>query len=488
MTDIIELQKQQRDPDHDNVTRSLPHAVGPEKSVLSQCMQDPQEYLTIAIEEGITEKHFYLPQHAALYEFLIELFQANQEIELVSLVQKLLDAGKLDKCGGPGEVAGLYTYSPSSGYFRSHLQHIKDKHTLRELLRACNSTVAAVYEEPEQPSVLLDEAERSILAIREGTSNREDESNREVLSQIMQELQMRIEGKRPDSAGITTGFTDLDTMTGGLKKGEVFIIAARPSMGKTSLMMNIVEHICLDCGIPTQVFSAEMTKKQLIERLTYARAKFAASQLLRGYRPTKPELEKFRLATTQIDAAPLFIYDKASPTINELRAKARRAKRKHGIGAIAMDYLQLFKSTSKQAQSSREREIAEISAGIKGMAKDLDVPIILLAQLNRGPENRTGKAKGRPQMSDLRESGSIEQDADVIGLLTRPAYHAATEEEKKALAGVAELIIAKNRNGATGLLPLTFIEELMRFETGPPAKEEPEEPAPKENRYSNSKR
>jgi replicative DNA helicase len=471
----INLFSQPPERDADSVIQALPHAVGPEKSVLSSILQDPQEFLNLAIEEGLSEAHFYLPNHSALYSVLLSLHAASEEIELVSLYQKLLDRGILEKCGGMGAITEIYTYAPSPGHFRHHLRHITDKHTLRALIRVSNQTVADVYDNPEEPNTILDEAERAIMAIREGNTKETATTIRDDLREIADDLERRIKGDHSKDTGIKTGFIDLDRMSGGLKPGEVFVIAARPSMGKTSLMMNIVENICLDQLIPTLVFSAEMPRRQIVSRLNYSRAKLHLSQLSRGQSFTKQELERFRQAHRDIGDAPLLIDDKAAPTINEIRAKARRAKRKHGIKLIALDYLQLCKSTSKQALGSREREIAEISAGLKEIAKDLEVSIIVLAQLNRDAEKRSGKSKGRPQMSDLRESGAIEQDADVIGLLTRAAYYAADEQEKATLQGKAELIIAKNRNGATGSCKLTFIEEMMRFETAAWEEEKQEE-------------
>lgn len=474
----INLFSQPPERDADSVIQTLPHAVGPEKSVLSSILQDPQEFLNLAIEEGLSEAHFYLPNHAALYSVLLDLHAASEEIELVSLYQKLLDRGMLEKCGGMGSVSDIYTYAPAPGHFRRHLALIKDKHTLRSLIRASNQTVADVYDNPEDPAAILDEAERAIMAIREGNTSEAATTIRDDLREIADDLERRIKGDTSKDTGIKTGFQDFDRMTGGLKPGEVTVIAARPSMGKTSLMMNMVEHVCLDQLLPTLVFSAEMPRRQIVSRLNYSRAKMNLSQLSRGQAFTKQELERFRQAMREIGESPLHIDDKAAPTINEIRAKARRAKRKHGIRLIALDYLQLCKSTSKQAIGSREREIAEISAGLKAIAKDLDVHVIVLAQLNRDAEKRAGKAKGRPQMSDLRESGAIEQDADIIGLLTRAKYYAQDEQERAAAGGKAELIVAKNRNGGTGSCPLVFIEELMRFETGAPWEEEKQEETP----------
>ena len=466
----INLFSQKREETVDDVTRALPHAVGPEKSLLSTMLQDPQEYIGLAIEERLTAAHFYLPNHSTLFGFLTELFEAGHQVELVSLVQRLLDRGLLEKCGGPGYLTELYTYAPSPGHFRHHLQHVKDKFILRSIIRSSNEAVAMAYEAPDEVPELLDSVEQSILAIRESAEVAQAATLKQTVEEVMRNFQMLL-SKEKVSLGISTGFEVLDQKSGGLKAGEMFVVAARPSMGKTSFMMNIVENICLDQGKPCMVFSCEMSSAQLVQRLLFARAKFAASKLTRGYTPIKQELERVRNASVQIINSKLFIDDTAGISINELRAKARRKKRDEDIQFIAIDYLQLLKSRTKQAENSREREIAEISGGIKALAKELNIPILILAQLNRGPEGRTGKSLGIPRMSDLRESGAIEQDADLVGLLYRSKYYAENDEERAALEGKAELVLAKNRNGETGGIPLTFVEELMRFESGPPAEE-----------------
>lgn len=231
--------------------------------------------------------------------------------------------------------------------------------------------------------------------------------------------------------------------------------------------MNLVEHFCLDLNLPAMVFSLEMGAFQLVERLLYARARFDKSKVMRGFEPVKSDFLNIKRASEEIKDCKLFIDDTPGITINELRAKARRKKKEEDIQVIAIDYLQLMRSNSKQAQNSREREVAEISAGLKGLAKELNIPIIVLAQLNRGPESRVGSSGGggKPRMSDLRESGSIEQDADLVGLLYRSAYYADNQEDRDEEDGKAELVIAKNRNGPTGEVPLTFIKEIMRFES-----------------------
>lgn len=455
----------------DDVTRALPHALGPEKSLLSSILQDPQEYIGIAVEERLTAEHFYLPAHTTLFTFLIELFEAGSEIELVSLVQRLLDRGLLDRVGGPSALTDLYTYAPSGGHFRHHLQLVKDKFVLRSIIQNSNEAIAQAYDAPEEVNALLDSVEAKVLAIREGSETSKAPTIKQSVNEVIEKFQALLAGEK-DAAGIKTGFEELDRMCNGMKPGDMFVVAARPSMGKTSFMMNIVEHVCINEGKPSMVFSCEMSAFQIVQRVVFSRAKFAMSQLSRGYTPTKGDLQRIQRAAVETSACKMFIDDTPGITINELRAKARRKKRDEDIQFIAIDYLQLMKSRSKQAEGSREREIAEISAGIKGLAKELSIPILILAQLNRGPESRTGKSLGVPRMSDLRESGSIEQDADMVGLLYRTAYYAEDAEEKEAEAGKAELVLAKNRNGETGHIPLTFVAELMRFESGPPAREE----------------
>ena len=372
--------------------------------------------------------------------------------------------------GGAAAVTDLYTYAPSPGHFRHHLQHVKDKYVLRSIIRHSNEAIAQAYDAPDEVAGLLDTVEAKILAIREGAETNKSPTIKQTVEDVFTQFQKTLVGEK-GAQGLSTGFEVLDRMSSGLKPGEMFVVAARPSMGKTSFMMNIVEHICMDMGKPGMVFSCEMSAFQLVQRLVFARAKFATSQLSRGYKPVKAELQRIQRSCMETAQSKIFIDDTAGISINELRAKARRKKRDEDIQFIAIDYLQLMKSRTKQAENSREREIAEISAGIKGLAKELSVPILILAQLNRGPESRTGKSLGVPRMSDLRESGAIEQDADMVGLLYRSAYYAENEEEREAEAGKANLVLAKNRNGETGDVPLTFIAELMRFQSGPPARE-----------------
>ena len=444
----------------DFAQRSLPNALGPEKSLLSSMLQDPAEYIMRAQERGLTHDHFYHPSHRTLFKVLYELSESGQEIELVSFTQTLLDKDLLDKIGGPAAVTEIYTYSPTAAHFNHHLDIIKDKYTLRNIISSCTDAITRSFEDQEEVAALLDEVEQKIFAIREGAEIEEAPSVKQDVKKVIEDFEEFLaSGGAP--MGIKTGYKKLDEMSNGLKGGEMFVIAARPSMGKTSFVMNLIEHICFEEKLPSMVFSCEMTSAQIVQRLLFARARYAITNLRNGHAPTKDELNRIKRCAAEIAESKLFIDDTAGISISELRAKARRKKKEEDIQVIAIDYLQLMKSTSKQAQNSREREIAEISAGLKALAKELSIPIIVLAQLNRGPENRGGT----PRMSDLRESGSIEQDADMVGLLFRDSYYAEDQEARDESDGIAEMNMAKNRNGPTGSIPLTFIKELMRFET-----------------------
>ncbi len=458
--------------EQDNPTRALPHALGPEKSLLSSMLQDPKEWIAVALEENLSPGHFYLPAHAALFEMLVELDAAGVEIELVSLVQRLLDRGQLDRVGGPAGITDLYTYAPSPGHFRQHLRHVREKFTLRSLIQISNQTIAGAYDNPEAASELLDATEAAVMAIRDTGDNRTEGTVKSAVGDVIREMQELLSGER-ESLGMPTGFPRMDAKTGGLKAGEMFVVAARPSMGKTAFMMNVVENVCIDQAAPALIFSAEMSRHAIIKRLIHTRAKVPMSKVASGFTLTKGELQRIQRAAMEINAATLTIDDTPGISISALRAKARRIHRNAGLKLIAIDYLQLLTSRTRQAMNSREREVAEISAGIKALAKELGIPIMILAQLNRGPESRGGKAAGIPRLADLRESGAIEQDADLVGLLHRASYYATDDDERAENEGRAELLIAKNRNGETGSAPLTWIADLMRFEDGPPAIEPP---------------
>jgi len=456
------LQKAPPEKPKDPNARTLPHALDAEKSILSTMMQDPEEYIGRAVVANLYPDHFYSPAHGMLYKLLIEFSEKNQPVELISLTQILKDRNLLDNIGGVGGLTSIHAYQATAAHFQFHLDLVRDKFILRSIISASTESITKAYDDPGDVADYLDVVEAKILQIRNTTENSVEETIKEVMGDVMTQLHERLAGK-VEQLGISTGYKRLDEITQGLKAGEMFIIAARPSMGKTSFMMNIVEHVALDQNLPVLVFSCEMTTQQLVERLFYARASFDSNQIKKGFRPTEGEVKRLEKASQEIANSNIFIDPTPSISINEVRAKARRKHREDGIAMIAVDYLQLMRSESAKAEGSRQQEVSEISAGLKALAKELSIPVVILAQLNRGPETRTGGNK--PRMSDLRESGSIEQDADVIGLLYRDQYYAQDDEAVKESEGLSELIIDKNRNGPTESIKLTFRAELMRFET-----------------------
>ena len=340
-----------------------------------------------------------------------------------------------------------------------YLEIVRDKYILRQIIAACTESVRRSFEEQDEVNNLLDEVEQKIFAVgedrfkgqmltHERSGHGGDRSDRETL---------RTHG---GITGISTGFAELDRMTNGLHAAEMIVIAARPSMGKTALAMNIAEHVAINEKLPVAVFSLEMSSQQLVQRLLCSRARVNLQKVRDGFLAER-DFPSLTAAASKLAEAQIFIDDSAGLSILELRAKARRLKAQQDIKLIVVDYLQLLRSTTRRAQDNRQLEISEISAGLKGLAKELKIPIIVVAQLNRQPEARTG---GKPRLSDLRESGSIEQDADLVGLLVRPEIYEEDEEARAEKAGEAELIIAKQRNGPVGEIQLTFLKEFTRFE------------------------
>lgn len=451
--------------------KKTPQAIEAEKSLLSTLLRHPQECLAQAIEEGLTDLMFYLPAHQIIYENLIIESENPAGSDLISFTQKLEDKNLLDKVGGAANLTKIYGISSTRVNFLDHLSIVKQKYLLRQIIHECTDAIGEAYDNPEEPEDLLNDVEGKILNIRKLTENRDEQSVKAVVSQVWDNLSEALNSGGAIS-GISTGYKDLDILTNGLKPAEMIVLAARPSRGKTSLMMNIIEHVCVDQGIPSLVFSCEMPTLQIVDRLVFSKAKFDKSKISKGFNPSREELQSIRKAATAIGESNLFIDDTPSMNIQHFRAIARRKKQESDIKFIAIDYLQLMRSSSKQATSSREREIAEISAGIKAVAKELNVPIIVLAQLNRDAE----KDAREPRMSDLRESGAIEQDADLVTLLCHDSdLKKFKDQNAEDTQGRASLIVAKNRNGATGIVPLTFIKEYTRFETRAWSKDEQDE-------------
>jgi replicative DNA helicase len=459
-----------------DIHRTPPHSVDAEQGVLGSMLISPRETIAECVEK-INEEYFYVPAHRTIYTALVDLWNAGQAIDLITFTQVLRDRHLLDSVGGAAFVTSLFTFVPTAANVGYYLDIVRDKYILREIISAATESVRRAYEEQDEVNNLLDEVEQRIFAVGDDRFKGQLLSMKDQVMEAIESIEKLYEN-RGGITGLSTGFPELDRMTNGLHPGEMIVIAARPSMGKTALAMNIVENVAVNQKLPVGVFSLEMSSQQLVQRLLCSRAHVNLAKVRGGFLGER-DFPNLTAAASKLAEAKIYIDDSSSLNILELRAKARRLKAQQDIQLIAIDYLQLVTSSSRRAQDNRQLEITEISAGLKSLAKELKIPVIVVAQLNRQPEQRTG---GKPRLSDLRESGAIEQDADLVGLLLRPSFYEEKEDEDKADSKVfdetaeeAELIIAKQRNGPIGNVPLTFFKHFTRFETRARNVSEPDE-------------
>ena len=441
-----------------DIHRTLPHSVDAEQGVLGSMLISPREIIAECVEK-ITPEYFYVPAHQTIYTALVDLWNAGQGIDLITFTQVLRDRNLLETVGGAAFITSLFTFVPTAANVTYYLEIVREKYILRQIIAACTESVRRSFEEQEEVNNLLDEVEQKIFAVGEDRFKGHVLTMKDQVMEAIDSIEQLYE-RRGGITGISTGFAELDRMTNGLHESEMIVIAARPSMGKTALAMNITEHVAINSKLPVAVFSLEMSSQQLVQRLLCSRARVNLQKVRDGFLAER-DFPSLTAAASKLAEAQIFIDDSAGLSILELRAKARRLKAQRDIKLIVVDYLQLLRSPTRRAQDNRQLEISEISAGLKGLAKELKIPVIVIAQLNRQPEARTG---GRPRLSDLRESGSIEQDADLVGLLVRPEIYEEDEETRAEKAGEAELIIAKQRNGPVGEISLTFLKEFTRFE------------------------
>src|SRR5437016_10212641 len=452
-----------------DIHRTLPHSIEAEQGVIGSMLISPREIIAECVEK-INEEYFYVPAHQTIYTVLVELWNAGQGIDLITFTQVLRDRNLLETVGGAAAVTSLFTFVPTAANITYYLEIVRDKYILRQIIAACTESVRRSFEEQDEVHNLLDEVEQKIFSVGEDRFKGQMLSMKDQVMEAIESIEKLYE-RKGGITGISTGFAELDRMTSGLHPAEMIVIAARPSMGKTALAMNIAEHVAIESKLPVGVFSLEMSSQQRVQRLLCSRARVNLQKVRDGFLAER-DFPSLTNAASKLAEAKIFIDDSAGLSILELRAKARRLKAQHDVQLLVIDYLQLLRSTSRRAQDNRQLEISEISAGLKGLAKELKIPIIVVAQLNRQPEQRTG---GKPRLSDLRESGSIEQDADLVALLVRPELYEEDEEARVEKAGEAELIIAKQRNGPVGEIPLTFLKEYTRFETRARNVSEPEE-------------
>jgi replicative DNA helicase len=444
-----------------DVPRSLPFSEDGEKGVLCSLLLSPRDVADICVLH-LRSDAFYIPAHEIIYSLVLEFGDKRKPVDFISLKQALKDRNQLEETGGPEYLSDLYNFVPTAANAAYYIDIVREKYILRRLISACTKLSTQCYDQQGEIEPLLDQAEKEIFAITGEHVKTEIVPTKDLVMEAIEQIEKLYEN-RGSVTGLPTGFVELDRMTSGLHPAEMIVIAGRPSMGKTALAMNIAEHVAMDIGKAVAVFSLEMSSQQLVQRILCSRAKVDLQRVRNGFLSER-DFPSLTAAASQVAAAKMFIDDTPGLSVTELRAKARRLKSQHDIQLIVIDYLQLLRSMSRRAQDNRQLEISEISAGIKALAKELNLPIIVLAQLNRQPDTRA-KEGGRPRLSDLRESGSIEQDADLVGLLVRPEYYETDDEAKQERAGEAELIIAKQRNGPTGDVPLTFLKQFTRFES-----------------------
>ncbi len=441
--------------------RLPPHSPEAEQGVLGCVLLAPNECMGECIEKlKAGPEVFYDLRHQTIFSALAEMYDAREAIDLITVQQRLKNRQLLEQVGGIAYLAQLPDQVPSAANLSYYLDIVKEKHLLRKLISTCTGVVGRVYDYEGQVDALLDEVERDVLRISESRVQSQSFLIKDLVRKAITKIE-EFHQRQGMLTGLATGFNDLDKMTSGLHGGEMIVIAARPSMGKTSLAMNVAEHVAMDQRLPVGVFSLEMTSESLVLRMLCSRARVNMRSVRDGFLAER-DFPKLTNAAGKLSGAPLFIDDSAGLSILQLRAKARRMHQQFGIKLFVIDYLQLLNSTSRRAEN-RQQEIADISNGIKALAKELNVPVIVLSQLNRELEREKNR---KPRMSDLRESGAIEQDADLIGLLYKPN---SDEEENAAAAEqdavAVNLLIAKQRNGPTGDVNLTFFKSFTRFET-----------------------
>ena len=440
--------------------RLPPHSAEAEKAVLGCVLLDPpliNECIEKLRQNG---KEFYDLRHQTIYETMIELNEDGIPIDTISLQERLKCWEKLDQVGGITYLMSLPENVPSALNLKNYIDIVLEKFSLRRMIHACTDVVSRIYDNEGDVPELLDSCEAEILQISESRVTPNDLRIQTLVNESIQDFESYL-SHSGEVSGITTGFVDLDKMTDGFHQGEMIVIAARPSMGKTSLLLNIVDHIAVDLNLPVGVFSLEMTGRQLVKSMICSRARVNMRNIRDGFLHDA-DFPKLTTASGAISHSQIYIDDTAGQSILQIRAKARRMKQQHDIKMIGIDYLQLANADGGGRRfDNRQQEVSIISSGIKNLAKELKIPVVVLCQLNRDIEREKNR---KPRMSDLRESGSIEQDADLIGFLYKPQSDIENDDESD-FSVPTNLLIAKQRQGPTGDVRLTFLKEITRFES-----------------------
>lgn len=454
-----------------DIHRMLPQSPDAEMGVLASLILAPTEVFQLCEESGITENTFHIPAHQKVYSAVREIIESTDaKLDFIRLTQSLRDKQQLDSVGGAGFVSSLFTYLPTASNAVFYIKTVCEKAKLREIIQTGTEYAARAYEETEPEALIAGLESRVLLMTETATKKADEKSNKQLALEVVSDIQT-LYANRGKITGISTGFDDLDKLTNGLQPEEMSVFAARPSVGKTAFGLNMAEHIAINEGIPTVIFSLEMSQKQLMSRLIHARAKINAMRVRDGYL-SDAEFSAISAAAATFGACNhLHIIDTGENgrTIQKIRSKSRQLANKfrkagHTRYVFVIDYLQLVTSSSKRASNgNREQEVAEVSGSLKMMSKELKCPVVVMAQVNRA----SAKEKRRPKISDLRESGSIEQDADNVFLIGRPEMELEKDDpDIEAVHRLAEVDIGKQRNGPIELVRMTFWRDFARFENG----------------------
>ncbi|MGC4002165.1 MAG: replicative DNA helicase [Pirellulales bacterium] len=435
--------------------RSPPWSEEAEQGVLGSILMLPEIYDDVAMLVG--KDDFYDDAHQRIYGHIAEMVKDGRRIDITLLVERLRNASELELVGGYGYLGTLATSVPNASHATEYAQIVRDKSSVRRLILAGTEILRDAYDGSHEPKHLLSQAEQKIFSILEDQGTGAAQPLNDILLQSLTRIDARLSGKHEDG-GISTGFKDLDAMMSGLYPQQLIILAARPSMGKTAFAMNIAEHVSFKQQKPVLFVSLEMAALELVDRLLCSFARVSGHHLRSGTL-AKEDQQKLSMKAGELSAAPLFVDDTPSRTMTEISAIARRMKRKGGLSLIIIDYLQLIDPDNPKDQ--RQEQVSKIARRLKLLARELDVPVICLAQLNRMSEQ---SKDNKPRLSHLRESGAIEQDADVVMFVHREEYYATNDEDRARVAGQAEIIISKQRSGPVGDVKLTWLRDFTRFE------------------------
>jgi replicative DNA helicase len=435
-----------------------PQAVELEEAVLGAMMLEKDAVNDVI--DILKPESFYKEQHQKIYAAIQDLFQRSEPIDILTVTSELKKRGELEFVGGPFYITSLTNRIASSANAEFYARIISQKHIQRELIRISSKIIQRAYDETTDVFDLLDEAEKDLFTIAEGNIRKNFLQIKDIMHEALQNIE---NAKKHEDAiiGVPSGFTALDRVTAGWQKSDLIVIAARPGMGKTAFVLTMARNAAVEFNKPVAFFSLEMSAVQLVTRLIASETEIEAEKLKRG-NLADYEWEQLHAKIGALSKAPLFIDDTPALSIFELRAKCRRLKAQHDIQLIIIDYLQLMTTGGEKGSGNREQEISMISRSLKSIAKELNIPVIALSQLSRAVENRSGDK--RPQLSDLRESGAIEQDADLVAFIYRPEYYGFTQDkEGNSVTGLAYILIQKHRNGALQDVPLRFVNKLAKF-------------------------